>query len=375
MNLNKNSSPTGRVQSLDLLRGIVMVLMVLDHARFLLHNGQGNPENLDTTTPVLFFTRWVTHFCAPVFIFLAGTAAFLFAEKNGLAQTIRFLWTRGLLLIVIEFTVIRLGWDTDFARPLLDLLVAWAIGISMLFLALALRFLPFRGLLALGAAIVLGHNLLDGIPANPATLGGKIWLLLHQSGFFFLTKKFAVFVLYPVLPYLGLITLGYCFGKLYAENFQVERRRQVLLLLGLGGITVFLLLRTFNLYGDPSHWSPQKDALFSALSFLKTTKYPTSLLYNLMTLGPALLLLRVMDGGVPKTFAPLCLIGQTPLFFYLWHLYLIKLVGLAGGGPNRLSLAGVYAATLAATFLLYWMCRFYRRYKLEHPEKQWLRYL
>lgn len=375
MNLNKDSLRRRRVASLDLLRGIVMVLMVLDHARFLLHNGAGNPENLDTTTPVLFFTRWVTHFCAPVFIFLAGTAAFLFAEKNGMAQTIRFLWTRGLLLILIEFTVIRLGWDPDFTRPVLDLLVAWAIGVSMLFLALVLRFLPFNGLLALGAAIVLGHNLLDGIPANSATTGGKLWLLLHQSGYFFLTKKFAVFVLYPVLPYLGLIALGYCFGKLYAAYFQAEKRRRYLLLVGLGCMAVFLLLRTFNWYGDPSHWSPQKDALFSMLSFLKTTKYPTSLLYNLMTLGPALLLLRATDEVLPKIFAPLCLIGQTPLFFYLWHLYVIKLVGLAGGSQNSFSLAGVYAATLAASFMLYWMCRFYLRYKLAHPGKKWLRYI
>ncbi len=368
---------TPRIYSLDLLRGVVMILMALDHVRYFFHTDAQihNPEDLSATTPILFFTRWVTHFCAPVFIFLAGISAFLFAERKGKEQAFRFLISRGLFLIFLELTLFRLAWDGSFEGMHFNLLVIWAIGVSMIFLAIAIKLLNDKMLLIIGAIIIFGHNLLDGIKANPETFFGKIWILLHESNFFKLTDSISVFVLYPLLPYFGAILLGWCCGKIFSDRFDKMKRRNILLWMGVGGIILFILLRFSNLYGDPDQWSVQKNPAYTFFSFFKTTKYPTSLLFLLMTIAPALLLLYAADRKVPKLFFPLIETGQAPMFFYIIHLFLIRWIAQIGGGFNTYTLAGVYAAWIIVIIILYILCRYYRKYKFTHRGKRWLTYL
>ncbi len=366
-----------RFQSLDLLRGIVMILMALDHVRFFFHADVPlhNPENLLTTTPALFFTRWVTHFCATVFIFLVGISAFLIAEKKGKRETFRFLISRGIFLIILELTVFRFAWNGNFSTPEIDLLVIWAIGVSMIFLAFAARYLSYKILFIIGLTIVLGHNLLDGIKADPSTFAGKVWILLHVSAGFKLTDSISVFVLYPLLPYFGIVLSGWGFGKIFSNTFDALRRRKILYNAGIAGLIIFILLRFSNFFGDPQPWTVQRNFIYSALSFIKTTKYPTSLLYILMTISPALLLLFATDKKIPKIFSPVIEIGQVPMFYYLIHLFLIMGIAKIGGGFNTYTLSGVYTGWLIVVVILYFLCRFYRRYKFSHPEKKWLSYL
>jgi len=371
-----NELHTDRFKSLDFLRGIVMILMVLDHARWFMHitAQSDSPENLKTTTVALYFTRWVTHFCAPVFIFLVGTSAWFINLKKGVKEASHFLWTRGLFLILLELTVFRLAWDGTLTNPTISLLVIWTIGISMVFLALIIRFLKFKWILILGLLIVFGHNLFDSIKPNSHSLSGKIWIVLHATGGFRLTDKLGMFFLFPALPYFGLVCLGYCFGKLYTQP-SADTRKKYLLLLGLGSVILFALLRYFNLYGDPKPWTLQGSPLFSFLSFLKTTKYPTSLMYNLMTIGPALILLYFTDRKIPKLLSPIIEIGQVPMFFYLFHLYIIKLATIIGPGYSKFTLTQLYIAWFICCSVLYIICHYYRIYKFRHPEKTILKYL
>lgn len=389
-----------RIQSIDLLRGLVMVIMALDHVRDYTHYGYiyGDPTDMDTTTPILFFTRWITHFCAPVFVFLAGTSAFLYGSKReNKKQLSKFLFTRGLWLILIELTVVNFAWMFDIRLGVHVFQVIWAIGISMVFLSF-LIYLPKRLILILGIILVAGHNLLDNITAQGNDPLSVLWYFLHQFNFMQINNGQDLLVIfYPFIPWLGLMLLGYCFGSFYSKNFDAQSRKKWLLIIGFGAITLFIMLRTFNIYGDIAPWSPQKNWTYSFLSFLNTTKYPPSLLYILMTLGPSLLFLYVTEKVQNKLSDALVVIGRVPFFFYILHLYLIHLIGLvllAAQGENwreliyttsrfnsgylatkGMDLWVTYAVWALVIVLLYPLCKWYQRYKAMNPQKWWLSYL
>lgn len=392
---------TGRVLSLDLLRGIVMVIMALDHIRDFVHQGTyfNDPTNLATTTPALFFTRWITHFCAPVFVFLAGTAAFLYGvRKQTTAQTARFLLTRGAWLLIIDATIVNLGITFDIHYSLHILQVIWAIGISMICLS-GLIYLPKKVLLALGLLIVAGHNLLDGIlfqGKSPLEIG---WYILHQPQLLTLSPDSMILVAYPVLPWIGVMALGYVFGTLYGPAVEAPKRKNLLWKLGLGAIGLFVLLRTFNLYGESNHWAPQNTAVFSVLSFFNTSKYPPSLIYLLMTIGPAMLFLSWAEDRFKRPQNFFSTIGRVPFFYYILHFYLAHLIGVIGviyaglpwtysilsaqsfitPDPKLLnygySLPVTYGAWALVIVIMYPLCRWYDRYKRNNRDKWWLSYL
>ncbi|MGP8215456.1 MAG: DUF1624 domain-containing protein [Bacteroidia bacterium] len=371
----------GRITSIDLLRGIIMVIMALDHSRDFLHFDAWKHDPLDFlyTTPLLFLTRWITHYCAPNFIFLAGLSAYLYGQKAGNNLT-KFLLTRGLWLILLEFTILRLGWTEEIFSLNFTALVVWAIGISMIFLAVWHK-LPYYIIFITGILIVVLHNLTDPYNPDVTTLIGKVWAFLHVKTPLTL-GPLHVYVLYPVLPYFGLICLGYCLGKLYTPTVNAEVRQRDLILIGTACIALFVVLRLFNIYGDSSPWVPfnnlwssKADYLFSFLSFINTTKYPCSLLFILMTVGPALILLAILENANNSIARFFITIGRVPMFYYIIHIYMFNAIAIAFGGRNQLHLTTVYFAWMFVVFLLYFPCLWYSKYKASHPEKWWLSYL
>ncbi len=322
----------GRVRSIDILRGGAMVLMALDHVRVYFSNATYSPTDLAQTTTALFLTRWVTHFVAPAFVFLAGTAAYLHGRQLGDRATLsRFLWTRGLWLVLMEMTVIRLGWtfNFDYAHYLLGGVI-WMIGWCMVLLA-GLVWLP-RGLIAvLGGLIVVGHNLVGiltrGGESVQRSAGLGLWQVLYFGGPIHLGSDGpTLFVLFSIIPWVGVMALGYVFGTVF-ERSPADRRR---LCLQIGSVALlgFVVLRGLNLYGDPRAWSPQASATFSVLSFLNTSKYPASLLFLLMTLGPTIACVPVLEGRATRITMILETFGRVPFFFYLLHVPLIHVVAL-----------------------------------------------
>jgi uncharacterized membrane protein len=310
-----------RVDSVDLVRGVIMILMALDHTRDFFGIPGQNPTDIATTTAPLFFTRWITHFCAPVFFLLAGTGAYLSLRRKTKKELSRFLATRGLWLIFLEVVLVRcLAYQFNFDYRITLLLVLWALGWCMIALALLLH-LPTWLVTALGLFMIAGHNLLDGVrSANP------VWSILHGPGFVLNTPGHVVFAIYPLIPWVGVMAAGYGLGQVY--SWDAERRRAFLMRLGLGLTAAFVVIRWINRYGDPSPWSAQSTPLHALLSFLNTTKYPPSLLFLLMTLGPAMLFLRAVDGGVPALMRPALVFGKVPLFYYVLHFPLIHLLAV-----------------------------------------------
>jgi uncharacterized membrane protein len=318
-----------RLDSIDLLRGIVMVIMVLDHTRDFVHGPalRSDPTDLATTSTAIFMTRWITHFCAPVFVFLAGVSVYLQNLRGkSIGELSRFLATRGIWLIAVEIVVLHLlvwfNLDFSFVGPLQ---VIWVIGWSMLCLA-AIIHLPRPAIATFAVAMIAFHNLLDGIhvqdwqgPASPVpSASAKLWMVIHQAGFFPLLGASSplVWLQYPLIPWVAVIAAGYAFGAVY--ELDRERRVRVLVKTGLLLIAAFIAIRAIDHYGDPSPWSPQSSAVFALLSFINTTKYPPSLLYLLMTLGPALLALAWFESSPPGAWSrPLVVFGRVPLFFYL----------------------------------------------------------
>jgi uncharacterized membrane protein len=367
-----------RIHSIDFLRGVVMVLMAIDHTRTFLHEDfhQFNAEDLAQTTPVLFFTRWITHFCAPVFIFLVGTSAYLMLQKvQSKKQVFSFLVTRGLFLILLELTLFRLCWQSTgaFFNPFISLLVIWAIGVSMIFLAL-LIYLPFRAILLFGLLVLFLHNTLAGVSFPEGSGMATFWAFFYSGGIGSLPGGIGVFFLYPVLTYFGLVALGYCLGYLYTPDFTRERRRAILIGLGTGALVLFVALRYFNVYGDPRPWEAGKNTLFSIMAFLRTTKYPVSLLYALMTLGPALIALGLIEPVKNRVVKFFVTIGEVPMFYYILHLVFIALISFMAGS-NSYDLLAVYGFFVVQVSILYLLCRWYSGYKSEHPEKKWLKYI
>ena len=310
-----------RIESVDVVRGVIMIIMALDHVREVFSNAGFDPTDLARTSVSLFFTRWITHFCAPVFFLLTGTGAYLSLRKQSQSQLSRFLFTRGLWLIFLELVVVRcLGWQFNFDYRLTLLIVLWALGWSMIVLS-ALIYMPVSWVTAFGVVMITGHNLLDRIQsANP------IWSILHSPGMVWSDGQHFVFALYPLIPWVGVTAAGYGLGQIF--KWTPERRQAFLLRLGIGLTGAFVVLRAINIYGDPFRWSPQKSALFTILYFLNTNKYPPSVLYLLMTLGPAMLFLRAVDGGVPRRSRAALIVGKVPMFYYLLHIPLIHLIAV-----------------------------------------------
>lgn len=402
-----------RIDSIDLLRGIVMVVMMLDHTRDFIHYAifQFDPLELTKTNTALFLTRWITHYCAPTFVFLAGTGAYLqFVRGKSKSELSRFLITRGLWLIVLEVTVVRAAafFNLD-PRFLFLLQVIWVIGVSMIVLA-ALIHLPTEIIAAFGLIMIAGHNYLDryrviGFPQNMnPSWGTKLWMLLHQPGLFPIGPRFpspVVFVLYPLIPWIGVMAAGYAFGALYKKD--AAARRRLLLLIGGGATLLFILIRAIDKYGEPVHWARQKNLVFTILSFINTTKYPPSLDFLLMTLGPAIIALAFFEparAAIANAASPIrtffVTFGRVPLFYYVlqWvtsHAIAV-LLHLAFGKPvrwlfqtpaswftnppqgNGFSLLVVYASWIAGVLLLYPLCKWFAGVKARRRD-WWLSYL
>ena len=393
---------------MDVLRGGVMVLMALDHTRDYFGAAAANPTDLSTATAALFLTRWVTHICAPVFFLLTGVGASLALDRRGRAGLSRFLLTRGLWLVALELTAMRFLWQFNADYRLTVLTVLWALGWAMVTLA-GLVWLPLRAVVAAGVAVIALHNLVDGV--SPPAFGAlaPLWTVLHAPGILVQTSGATVFAAYPLVPWIGVTAVGYGLGRVLTR--PPAQRRLVLRRTGTALVVAFVALRALNVYGDPRPWVVQpgpfpRDALFTALSFVNTTKYPPSLLFLLMTLGPALLALGWHDrrfGGegrehVPRLLRPLLAFGRVPLFYYLLHVALIHALAVAvcaaryGGvhwmaeSPSLdrfpvtqppgwpLPLAGVYLVWAAVVVLAYPGCRWYAALKARRPAG-WLRYL
>jgi uncharacterized membrane protein len=386
-----------RLESVDLLRGIVMVLMAIDHTRDFFHFGAVHgfdPLDLTTTTVPLFLTRLITHFCAPVFIFLAGTGAFLSGTRGKSKSELSwFLLTRGAWLVLLELTFIHwAGWTFTVNLHSNVGAVIWAIGWSMVVLA-ALVHLPVWAIATVGLTMIVGHNAFDGVKPESWGAAAWLWRVLHAGGSIEFAPKYFLYVAYPLIPWVGVMAVGYAFGQIL-QHTAAERQRWMLRL-GIGLIVAFVLLRCTNAYGDGHRWSAQKNGVFTVLSFLDCVKYPPSLCYLLMTLGPALVGLALLDRKIPALLRPLLVFGRVPLFYYLLHLPLLH--GLAvlaesirlGSAPwlfgdrnthpepvatAGFGLIGTYLAWLVAVALLYPVCRWFAEVKRRRREA-WLSYL
>ena len=368
-----------RIVSIDVLRGLVMAVMALDHTRDFFGTSGFNPR--DVMEPTLFLTRWVTHFCAPTFIFLAGLSAFLYGRGRSTEELSRFLLIRGLWLILIDLTLIKFGWRFEVDLYRLSAGVIFVIGASMVALA-ALIWLPRWAIAGVSLIMIAGHNLFDGVRAEE--LGGASWAwhLLHEPGLVPLGHGVNLYVLYPLIPWIGVMAAGYLLGPV----MQLEERTRQRVLFGLGAAVTlgFIVLRATNLYGDPAPWTPQQTLLSTVLSFLNCEKYPPSLLYLMMTLGPALMLLACFEHARGAFARLLATFGQVPFFYYVVHLYLIHALAVATtfamtGVLTRtptigLGLPGIYFVWLLVLVLLYPICRWFAELK-ERGSGWWWSYL
>jgi uncharacterized membrane protein len=364
--------------------------MVLDHARDFFFSSRIDPADLKVTTPLLFFTRWLTHFCAPVFVLLAGLAAFLYGVRRTPAELTRFLLTRGLWLIFLELFVVHFGWFPDpyFRTTLLQ--VMWALGWSMLVLA-GLSRISVAVCLGVGVLLIAGHNLLD--PIRSAQLGGwgPLWSFLHESQVYRPLPAHRVIVGYPLIPWCGVMAVGYALGALLHR--EPQRWPRYFFGIGAAATVLFIGLRLLNRYGDPRPWSVQAEPVFTLLAFLNCRKYPPSLLYLLMTLGPALMLLAAFQRVAQRAVVqPLVTLGRAPLLFYVAHLFLLHYTampiayarfGSAAFDTSKgnfffsadLPLWTLYVAWLLAVLILYPLCRWFVGVRARHPDKRWLSYL
>ena len=398
--LNQQSKSGVRVASVDALRGAVMIIMALDHVRDFFHSSaaQFSPTDLTQTTPILFFTRWITHYCLPVFMFAAGMGGFFYQQRHTRSELSRFLWTRGLWFIVLELTVMQFAYNFNLSfRYLILLLILWIFGICMVAMA-GLIYLPVRALAALSVAVILLHNCLDSIPAARFGAVAWIWNFLHQPGVLIIWGK-PVLVTYTFLPWIAVMAAGYCFAQTF--QLEAETRHRIMVRTGMALTFAFVALRAVNIYADPAPWAHQKSIMFTLLSFLNCTKYPGSLDFLLMTLGPALLVLAYLERRTFKAANPLIVFGRVPMFYFVLHFYLIHLLAVVAawirygtaafhfmfnplpsmGGPQALfpphfgySLWVVYAVWILVLVLLYPVCRWFAQIKATR-RNWWLSYL
>ena len=384
-----------RIQSIDLLRAIVMIIMALDHSRDFIHYGNSidqGPLDFATTTTVLFMTRWITHFCAPVFVFLSGVSIFLFGSKGKTKKEVAlFLLSRGFFLLLVGIFIMSLLWNATLS--VIDLQVIWAIGLSMVCLSF-LQFLPYRFLLIIGLIIVFGHNLFDGITVDSPFWKSFIWAVIHKESQFQFNKHLLIMVSYPFLSWLGLMILGYAAGKLYLPQTNIDYRKKLLRTIGFASIVLFIAIRLINVYGDLHKWQIQRSPLFTFFDFIKPTKYPPSLLFMLMTMGPALISLSYLENITIKgIWKRIIVFGKVPFFYYVLHVALIHSIAFAiffGSGHSWGDLdfkkegalpygSGhalwiVYVVWVVVICILYFPCRWYSRYKATHKH-WWLSYI
>lgn len=382
-----------RINSLYIVRGMVIVIMTLDHVRDYIHADAFiyNPTDLNHTTPAIFFTRWITHFCAPAFCFLAGISAFIGGQRKTKRDLSLFLLKRGLWLILLELTVLDFGWYFDIRFRTFGLIVIWSLGICMIFLA-GLIYLPFKIAVILCSSLILFHNLLDSIHLP----GSFFWSLIHEPALFTFGNS-KIDIGYPIVPWIGVMGLGYCFGKIYTQGYDTELRKKTLILAGWAAIIAFVILRSINMYGDPSKWTSLDNMLTTALSFINLTKYPPSLLFLLITLGPVLITLAYAEKWKGRVIQFFMVFGKVPFFYFIAHIYLSHLIAMicfaiSGFGWNKMilkswitqdpnlqgtgySLVFTYVVWISVVVMLYPFCKKYGAYKASHPEKWWLQYL
>ena len=384
-----------RIQSIDLLKGLVMVIMALDHVRDYFHYSAfffdaTDPEQ--TTWPI-FITRFITHFCAPAFSLLAGTSVFMIGKRKLPAELSSFLFKRGLWLVFVEIIIINFGWKFDINFTHIGLQTIWSLGISMIVLA-GLIYLPKKIILAISIVIIFGHNLLDNIHFE----GSYLWSILHEYKQFEFIEGHKVLFAYSLLPWIAVMSLGYCFGSLYDSSFEVKKRKRILNNLGIGSLVLFLILIAINKYGNPVQWTNYGSTSKTLMSIFDINKYPPSLLYLLITLGGTFLFLANAEKLKGKVVDFFCVFGRVPFFYYILHIYLIHLIAvfaaeftgfgwqvmvsmptfatrveaLKGYGFNLIT---VYVVWIIVILLLYPLCKKFDNYKQSHKEKWWLSYL
>jgi uncharacterized membrane protein len=376
-----------RVTSVDLVRGIVMILMALDHTRDYFSNLRFQPEDLSKATPFLFATRWITHFCAPTFFLLAGVGAALAVSGGKSTKEVsKFLLTRGLWLVFLEVTVSALGWNFKLGFPLI-LLVIWALGLSMVILS-GLVFLPKKVIAAIALVTIAGHNLLDRVGGASMSGGGPLWHILHRPGL--VSPAPLIIVGYPIIPWFAVMALGFALGDVF--RWEPARRKRFLLQAGSISIIAFILIRLINAYGNPVPWSAQRTAALTVASFLNPLKYPPSLDYLLMTLGPTLIALALLENARGPISRAASVYGRVPMFYYLGHIYVIHILAAIfamwqGGEAGFLSLdtasfpkwygttlPGVYLAWALVVLIMYVPCRWFADLKSRRRD-WWLGYI
>lgn len=377
-----------RVRSIDTVRGAIMVIMALDHVRDFFHITAftADPVDPQTTTAVLFFTRWITHFCAPSFLLLSGISAYLSGQRKSTAESSTFLIKRGFWLIIVEITFMTFAFSFDITFKTLFLAVLWSLGCSMLLLGLLVRFFTPKSILIIGMIILFGHNLLDYIKLTPnSALDIFLGIFITGGARFYPRGDGGMLAfMYVILPWAGHMLVGYGLGTLYKSHFPKEQRQKILIYAGIAATVLFVVLRLANGYGDPSHWSEQKTGLRTFLSYLNVTKYPPSLLFTLMTQGPLLVLLAFTETGSNRIARILTVYGRVPFFYFLGHFYLIHtltmLAVLSSGytwqqatAPDLFfkfrpadfgySLGYVYLIWIAVVALMYFPCKWFGELK------------
>lgn len=386
-----------RLASIDLMRGIVMIIMALDHTRDFFHVDAQffSPTDLSKTTPILFFTRWITHFCAPTFVFLSGISAGLALQRKSKKELSWFLLTRGFWLVILEVTVIRFGFAFNLYYDVTFFEVIYTLGASMMVLAL-LVYLPQKVVFGSGLLLIVGHDALNLIQLAPQDSGYAIWTMLQQPGFIQIDESNGIFVSYPLIPWLGIMLAGYGAAALYT-NVSTNQRKKVLLYTGLTAIALFVVVRFANVHGPLDSWSVQKNAWFTFLSFINCTKYPVTLLFTLMMLGPVLIILSVTEKAQGWLIEKVIVFGRVPLFYFIVHFYVLHVAavathliisgkaiseidfhlsaGLGGIAPGvGYSLIWTYVAWVTLIIVLYPLCRWYSNYKSTRTY-WWLSYL
>jgi uncharacterized membrane protein len=385
-----------RINSIDITRGLVMVIMALDHVRDFMHTTSmsQDPTNLQTTTTLLFLTRWVTHLCAPTFVFLSGVSAYIsFKSNNNISESRTFLLTRGIWLVILEFTFVNFALWFDIHFRLLIMEVISAIGLSFVLLSFLLK-VHSRIIGIIGILIIFCHNLLQGIstPANPLAL--FLSSVLFRPNLMQVTPDFTFYVAYPLIPWFGILLAGFACGEFF--GLPAEKRNKIFFRIGMAALFLFAILRLINFYGDPSGWAEQKSALFTFLSFINTTKYPPSLLFVLLFLGITFIVLFISEKAKNRFTEVLSVYGKVPLFYFIIHLFVIHslmfamlfiqgfgskdlLFGVFNNGRPKtgggVELPVIYIIWLGVVLLLYPVCKWYAKYKSEHKENKLLRYL
>lgn len=381
---------TSRIHSIDILRGIIMVIMALDHVRDFYSNATFDPLDLSKTSVIFYMTRWITHLCAPTFIFLSGTSAFLsLAKKKTKKEASLFMLSRGIWLLFLEMTIIGFGWQVDTGFHTIFAQVIWAIGWSMIIMSVLIFLEPlYVGIF--GLILIFGHNALDGIKAESMGGGKFFWMFLHEQNFFAFSKDRGIFILYPLVPWVGVMAAGYAFGSLF--KLVPDKRQALFIKIGLCSILLFLILRGLNIYGDPFPWQHQAVWWKNILAVMNVQKYPPSLAYLLITLGISITTLGLLERTDNKVSRIFTVFGRVPLFYYILHIYLVHgsqiIAALLSGvtkeqletqrpgaaGVFSFDLWVVYLVWIAIVFVLYFPCRWFMKVK-QRRKDWWLSYL